>query len=218
MRGLLLAQAERGEATDPEPRRGEGFVYTPYWRGIVALHRVDAWVPLEVSYDAEPAKDGTMPLPVPDDRDVPPDARWAALVAVHDLCRVPEERIGPAGPWSYECLIALAAHQTADLIPTLRAWLASVTTPDPHHRPDRQAPPPKPATKFMTTRELAAQLGVPRERWSAVEKALRDYATSHTDCRDEIKEPRRGEERVVYRTDEVWPFLLSRLPGWLAGG
>jgi hypothetical protein len=73
--------------------------------------------------------------------------------------------------------------------------------------------PAKPSARLLASTDLATALGVP-ERANAVDVALRRFAEKNPACRDEVTTPRRGEPRYLYRVDQVWPFLLDRLPGW----
>jgi hypothetical protein len=75
--------------------------------------------------------------------------------------------------------------------------------------------PPIPTPFVMAATDLADALGVPTSA-NAVENALRRYAEKNPGCRDEIKNPRKGEPRYVYRVKDVWAHLLSKLPSWRA--
>jgi hypothetical protein len=76
--------------------------------------------------------------------------------------------------------------------------------------------PTKPMLRFMASADLTAALGLPCDMNNAVDLALRRYAEQHADCREDVPNPRKGEPRVMYRVDDVWAFLVGRLPAWLA--
>jgi hypothetical protein len=68
-----------------------------------------------------------------------------------------------------------------------------------------------PLGTLLSASDLAEHLAQPTDR---VETFLRRYRQSHRDCFQEVEHPRRNEARILYRTDDVWPALLQRLPEW----
>jgi hypothetical protein len=87
---------------------------------------------------------------------------------------------------------------------------------DEKTRPPKTDPvpdPPKPSASVLSSADLAIALGLTSSR-NAVEIALRRHAKKHPECRDEVKAPRKGETRILYRVDHVWLFLLTQLSRW----
>ena len=74
-------------------------------------------------------------------------------------------------------------------------------------------PPQKPDASLMASRDFANALRVP-EKANAVDVALRRYAEKNPGCRDEVKNPRKGEPQYLYRVDQVWLIMLAQLPRW----
>jgi hypothetical protein len=65
---------------------------------------------------------------------------------------------------------------------------------------------------LLSAADLARQLRQPMRR---VETFLRRYhREEHQDCRTEVPNPRKREPKYLYRTADVWPALLERLPAW----
>jgi hypothetical protein len=73
--------------------------------------------------------------------------------------------------------------------------------------------PLKPVAAFLSSVDLAKALGSDKYR-NRVDLALRLFAKTNRDCREEVKAPRKGEPRVLYRVEQVWPLLLAKLPKW----
>jgi hypothetical protein len=60
---------------------------------------------------------------------------------------------------------------------------------------------------FAPVKQLAERLHQPI---SVIRSCLTRYLKDHTDCREPVPRPRKGEPRFLYRTADVWPMLLER--------
>jgi len=102
----------------------EGYVWLEpsAWLDEGSRTFVGGLFPEELRWDRKPTFE--FPLPPPTDRDLSPDERWAALLAVHDVCRVSGEQIGPADRMPFAPLCRRALELTEAHLPDLRAMLA----------------------------------------------------------------------------------------------
>jgi hypothetical protein len=107
----------------------------------------------------------------------------------------------------------LAALSQFDAAPLLDALAAAVAFDSRLPDEPSDADPAKPFGAFLESAALAKHLGVSE---NAVDLALRQFAKAYPACRETVETPRKGEPRVLYRVDKVWPILLSKLPGWRA--
>jgi hypothetical protein len=65
-------------------------------------------------------------------------------------------------------------------------------------------PPRIHKSSLATVAELAAECGITTD---AMDSALRRFAKTHYDCREEVENPKRNEPRFVYRRRVVQPLL-----------
>ncbi len=115
-----------------DPQRGpvppaEGFVRVEILEEIDdSLARlIGVWVPAELSAYSGPRVE--YPLPPPLNRDLSPDERWVALLAVHDAVRLPRERLGPAKSVPFLELCDRALRLTESHLPDLRRVVCEVS-------------------------------------------------------------------------------------------
>jgi hypothetical protein len=118
-----LAALPEEQRDTPEPP-AEGYA----WREpLVTLDdgrtiRVKGWLPLELWPGSVQAIE--YPLPLPIDRDLSADECWSVLIAMHDVCRVRREQLGPADSIPFLELRTLATGLRESHLPDLQAILA----------------------------------------------------------------------------------------------
>src|SRR5205085_1494242 len=91
---------------------------------------------------------------------------------------------------------------------------ASIVASSPERPPAAVtvAEPPTPLSELLSAGDLAKILNEPVGR---VEVALRRYRGKYPDCAIETeKDRRRTDPAFMYRTKEVWPFLLKKKRDW----
>jgi hypothetical protein len=137
--------------------------------------------------------------------------REASLIASRPRQMIPD--LVRSDPWLLDLIEACEQLSEGDirLAPDEREQaMRTLSEPQRGEKPETTAEVVPP---FLCAADLARCIGQPKSR---VETFLRRYREDHPDCFVEVEEggTRKNEPRILYRTADVWPDLLQKLPKW----